>query len=98
VFEAPSLANKGRAVVVVHVDDREVRPLLGDDLLGLGQARGRADDEQAVVQRQLDEIDHELAIVEDERAASPAVARGYLNGCHNFDLPVPNGHSLPCAR
>ena len=57
------------AVVVIHVDDGHVRPPLGEDRLGLGQVAGGADDEEAVVERQLDEVDDEGALVEDQGAA-----------------------------
>ena len=43
--------------------------MLGQDLLRLGQVPGRADDEDTVLQRQLDEIHDQLAIVEHQCAA-----------------------------
>src|SRR5450756_75867 len=58
-----------RAVVMVHVDHGQVRVPLGEDRLRLGQAVRRPNNEQAVTQRQLDEVHQELTIVEHERAA-----------------------------
>ena len=39
-----------------------------EHLLGLGEAVHGPDDEQTVVQGQLDEVDDQLAVVEDERS------------------------------
>ena len=59
---------QGRAVVVVHVDHGQVRPPLVQERLRLGQAGCRADDEQAVVERQLDEVHDQRTVVEHQCA------------------------------
>ena len=60
---------EGRAVVVIHVDYRQLRPPLRQDRLRLGQVAGGPHFEETVVQCQLDEIYDEGAIVEDEGPA-----------------------------
>jgi hypothetical protein len=52
---------------VVHVDDGHVRLPLRQDRLGFGEVARGPDDEQTVVQGQLDEINDQLAVVEDKR-------------------------------
>ena len=52
---------------MIHVDDRHVRAPIDEDRLGLRQVARGADDEQAVVERQPDEVDDEWPIVEDQR-------------------------------
>ena len=59
---------QGAAVVMVHVDHREVRLPLGQDRVRLGQAARGPDDEEAVVERQLDEVHDQRAIVEHQGA------------------------------
>ena len=60
-FESAEPPEQRRAVVVVHVDHGEVRLPVGQDRLRLGQVAGRADEEDAVVERQLDQVDDQLA-------------------------------------
>ncbi len=74
---AEPLEQRG-AVVVVHVDHGHVRAPLGEDRLRLGQVARRANDEQAVVQRQLDEVDDQRAIVEHERPACLVPAKFHV--------------------
>ena len=54
---------------MVHVDHGQVRRPAGEDHLRLRQVARRPDDEAAVGQRQGDEVHHQRAIVEHERAA-----------------------------
>ena len=51
------------AVVVVHVDDSDVRRPISQGALGLKKARDGSDDEQAVVEGELDQIGDKRAIV-----------------------------------
>lgn len=64
----PKDPEQRRTVVVVHVDDGHVRPPLRQDRFRLGQTVRSTNDKEPVIQRQLDEVDHQLAIVEHERA------------------------------
>ena len=66
---AESAKQRG-AVVVLHVDERKVRLPVGEEGLDLGQAGSGPDREQAVVQRELDQVDHRAAVVQDQRAAT----------------------------
>ena len=66
---APSRWSSARAVVVVHVDHGQVGVPLGQDRLRLGQGARGPHDEEAVVERELDEVHDQRAIVEHERAA-----------------------------
>ena len=63
-------AKQRGAVVVLHVDERKVRLPVGEEGLDLGQAGSGPDGEQAVVQRELDQVDHRAAVVQDQRAAT----------------------------
>jgi hypothetical protein len=56
-------------IVVVHVDHGEVRPPFRQDRLGPGERSGGPDHEQAVVQRQLDQVDEQRVFVEHERSS-----------------------------
>src|SRR5450759_3888913 len=79
VFET---AEQGGAVVVVHVDHGHVRVPLGEDRLGLCQAARSPNDKEAVIQRQLDEVHDQLAIVEHEGATRLLPRCIDLAGCH----------------
>ena len=56
------------ALVVIHVDYDHVRVPGGHDLLGIGQAAGRANDKDTVIEGQLDQVHDHLTLVEDKRA------------------------------
>ena len=58
-----------RAVVVVHVDDGQVRLPLGKDRLRLRESAHRPDHEQAVVECQLDEAHDQRPVMKHECAA-----------------------------
>ena len=64
----PQPPEERRAVVVVHVDDGQVRVPLGEDRLRLREIARRAHDEDAMVERQLDEIDDQRPVVQHEGA------------------------------
>jgi hypothetical protein len=83
---------------MVHVDDGEMGMLAGKDRLGFGQARGGAHDEQAVVQRELDEVDDQPAIMEDERTPRSRIGRGGNGSSHDCPLPHGRHHAVRCAR
>ena len=68
LVRAPQPPQQRRAVIVVHVDDGEVRMPVGQQGVRLGQGAGRPDDEQAMVEGQLDEVHDQRAIVEHEGA------------------------------
>ena len=59
---------QGGAVVMVHVDHREVRLPLRQDRVRLGQAARGPDDEEAVIERQLDEVHDQRTIVKHQGA------------------------------
>ena len=48
---------------MIHVDHGHVRPPLGEDAFRLIQVLRSADDEEPVVQRQLDEVHDQRAVV-----------------------------------
>ena len=66
---AESLEQRG-AVLVLHVDERKVRLPVEEDPLDVRKAGSGPDREQAVVQRELDQVDHRAAVVQDQRAAT----------------------------
>jgi hypothetical protein len=70
------------AVVVVHVDHGHVRAPLGQDRVRLCQAARGPNDEEAVIQRQLDEVNDQRAIVEHECAARLDIWCVHLDVCH----------------
>ncbi len=53
---------------MVHVDHAQMRPPLVQERLRLGQAASGPDEEEAVVQRQLDEVHDQRAVVEHQCA------------------------------
>ena len=72
-----------RAVVVVHVDDGQVRAPFRQDAFGLVEAPGGPNDEQAVVQGQLDQVHDEREVVEHERATRFARQTFRVTGVHD---------------
>ena len=66
---------QGRAVVVVHVDDRDVRHPFAEDALRFVEVTYGPDNEHAVVEGELDQVGHDRPIAEDQRVAG--VVRGH---------------------
>jgi hypothetical protein len=63
---------------MIHVDHGHVRVPLVEDRLNLGQASRLTDDEHAVVERQLDEVHDQLAIVEHQGATRLGLLRVHV--------------------
>ena len=76
------------AVVVVHVDNRDVQQPLGQDRHSLGKVGRDSEIENPVIERQPDQVHDHLAVVEDERPA-----RGARCSADDFEPPL-----LPDAR
>ena len=81
------------AVIVIHVDHGDVRGPFGEDRIGLGQRGSGTDHEEAVVQRQLDEIDDDLPVVEDQRAARLRLVDRWQQSRHDIS-PVASENEL----
>ena len=85
----------GAAVVMVHVDHREVRLPLGQDRVRLGQVACGPHDEEAVVEGELDEVHDQRAIVEHQGAQRSDRAGLLVNDCHGSSLRRPSRRADP---
>ena len=59
----------GRWMPDARREDGHVRLPIGEDAISLGHAAGSSNDEEAVVQRHLYEIDHKRSVVKDQGAS-----------------------------
>lgn len=59
---------------MIHIDHGHVRLPIGEDAISLGHAAGSSNDEEAVVQRLLYEIDHQRSVVKDQGASRLGLA------------------------
>ncbi len=54
------------ALVVIHVDDADMRLPRGQDRFGFGERLGATHHEQTVIQGEFDQVDDQLAVVQHE--------------------------------
>ena len=69
----PKALEQRRAVVMIHVDDGDVRRPSRERRVSLIDVADRPDHEQAVIEGELDQIGDERSVLQDERA--PGVLR-----------------------
>ena len=82
----PQALEQLRAVVMIHVDDGDVRRPSGESRVGLIEVADRPDHEQPVVERELDQIGDQWSVLQDECAPGVLRRRRVLTVGHD---PVP---------
>ena len=82
LIRCPQPAEEGRAVVVVHVQDDQLRVPVSQEVVSLREVLDGADEEHPVVEGELDEIDHQRPVVKHQGPLRPNLRRFRLGHTH----------------